>query len=131
MILEAEDSNVSAVAVIFRNGKVLLGKSTASDARGGTWCFPGGHIKADEEAMVGAEREAKEEAGVDCECVKYLGAEKNGRVKFFECIAKSGRIKPNSEFSDMKFIAIDELDDYKLFHNVKKFVALSDSYEGN
>ena len=126
MILEAMDSNKSAVAVIFRNGKVLLGKSTASDDRNDMWCFPGGHIHADEEAMVGAVREAKEETGLDCECDKYLGSEKNGRVNFYKCTAKSGMIKPNSEFSAMKFIAIENLDDYKLFHNVKKFVELSE-----
>jgi 8-oxo-dGTP pyrophosphatase MutT (NUDIX family) len=126
MIVEESESDNSAVAVIFRNGRVLLGLSTAADSRNGTWCFPGGHIKTDEEAIVAAVREAKEETGLDCDCIKYLGQEKDGKVKFFKCIAKSGLVRPNDEFSSMKFIATENLDDYKLFHNVLKFVRLSE-----
>jgi len=66
-IVEENDSSYkSAVAIILKNGKVLMGRSTAKDERLGKYCFPGGRIDKGENVYKAAVREANEEAGVVC-----------------------------------------------------------------
>ncbi len=56
---------VVAVALIARDGRVLMQRRRLDRAHGGLWEFPGGKIEADEAPEFAACREIREELGVD------------------------------------------------------------------
>ncbi|MBI5228578.1 NUDIX domain-containing protein [Candidatus Micrarchaeota archaeon] len=49
--------------IVIRDGRVLLGKRRNAHGEG-TWCFPGGHLEFNEEPEAAAERETREETGI-------------------------------------------------------------------
>ena len=56
---------VAAVALIDRDGRVLLSKRPADKQLGGLWEFPGGKVEAGERPETALIRELKEELGID------------------------------------------------------------------
>lgn len=74
--LAKDDTNQVAGLVIRRSdGKILLIRREPNDTRPGEWEGPGGHIKADENAVKGAAREALEEVGSLPDDLKVVGHE--------------------------------------------------------
>ncbi len=57
--------------LIFKDGKILLGKRL-SNAGKGTWCPPGGKLEMNELVQDCARREAKEETGVTVGNLKFI-----------------------------------------------------------
>jgi 8-oxo-dGTP diphosphatase len=57
--------------MIFKDGKVLLGKRKGSHAAG-EYTFTGGHLEYMESFSVAAERETLEEAGIKIKNIKFL-----------------------------------------------------------
>jgi len=93
----------SAVAIVFNNGKILLGKSLSSDDRFGKWCFPGGGIKHDESLEHAAARECEEETGYLVHPIKQLFTSLKPGVAFVICQALGGQSRPNHEFSELRW----------------------------
>ncbi|MSO77094.1 MAG: (deoxy)nucleoside triphosphate pyrophosphohydrolase [Alphaproteobacteria bacterium] len=58
---------VSAVALVDRDGRVLLAERPAGKSMAGLWEFPGGKVAAGETPEAALIRELKEELGVDTE----------------------------------------------------------------
>ena len=106
-LLEAKHQYHSAVAVVLDDDMVLLGRSTAEDDRNNMWCFPGGGIKENESPETGATRECGEETGVKASAVDDAFTIPNMKhVAFVLCQRTGGKIKPNHEFSEMKFVKV-------------------------
>lgn len=58
--------NLASECYVVRNGKVLMFKRSETSSRfPGWWIGPGGRINSDEDALLAAVREIKEEAGVE------------------------------------------------------------------
>lgn len=106
-----EGSFKSAVAVILKDSKVLLGRSKSKDERLGKYCFPGGRIDKGEDVYDAAVREAKEEAGVNCEIFgkDIIQLSHKKPVGFVICKYISGTPKPNWEFDSMEWFNINNL----------------------
>lgn len=62
--------SVGVSVIVFKNGKVLLGKRIGNHG-GETWCFPGGHLEHGEHWNDTARREALEETGLTITSVKF------------------------------------------------------------
>ena len=115
----------AAVACVEGNkGQWLLGLSTASDDRKGTWCFVGGGIKSGETPEKAAVRECREESGVTCKSVgKAIKRQDKPGVAFVHCrTVGTPKVKPNHEFSAMGFFSVKEMKSLKLYPNVKDLI---------
>ena len=96
----------SAVAIVYdEHANILLGRATNNDDRKGKWCLPAGGIKKGEHPKEAAARECLEETGFTVkpqQAVFYH--EPKPDVGFVVCRKVSGSAKPNSEFSEIKWV---------------------------
>jgi mutator protein MutT len=80
-----------SVAVIERDGKVLIARRRLGTHLGGLWEFPGGKREPGESAEAALRRELREELGVaatvgEClETVEWADADTEVRLEFFRC----------------------------------------------
>ncbi len=65
------------VVIIEQDGSVLLGKRTAGSFQMGKWCLPGGFIEFDEDYILSAIREVKEETNLEIEIKSVLNVSSN------------------------------------------------------
>ncbi len=68
---EIQRPRVGVGVMIFKDGKVLIGKRKA-DLGNGEWAWPGGHLEHMESIVECAKRETREETGVEIENVRFL-----------------------------------------------------------
>lgn len=68
---EIQRPRVGVGVMIFKDGKVLIGKRKA-DLGNGEWAWPGGHLEHMESILECAKRETREETGVEIENVRFL-----------------------------------------------------------
>jgi mutator protein MutT len=61
-----------ALALIWKEGRLLISRRRADQHLGGLWEFPGGKCEADESPEQCAVREALEEVGIVCRAVSTL-----------------------------------------------------------
>jgi len=63
------------VIAIIQQGRVyLMIRRAAHIAKGGHWCFPGGHLEPGENSREAIQRELKEELGIETVPVERLGS---------------------------------------------------------
>ena len=73
------DPKVAATVLVERAGRLLLVRRAVEPARG-LWCFPGGYVDFGEDPVAAAQRECREEAGIDVRDLRLLDVSFNGRV---------------------------------------------------
>jgi A/G-specific adenine glycosylase len=106
-----------AVAVIQKNGKVLIGKRDEKQMLGGLWEFPGGKQEKNEGLDRTVLREVKEETGLTVKLSKELTVVKHAYSHFkitlhpYLCDYVSGNEVPQSA-TELKWVSIQELADY-------------------
>ena len=62
------------IGVLERGGKYLMVRRAATVAKGGFWCFPGGHVEGEETARRAIVRELAEELGIGVEPLERVGS---------------------------------------------------------
>ncbi len=72
MRIKKPNPKIVAVAVIEKNGDILLGKRKKGKFHAGVWEFPGGTVEDGETFEQCLVRELQEEFNVDAKVVKYL-----------------------------------------------------------
>lgn len=83
-------------AVIWRDGRVLIGQRPATGLLGGLWEFPGGKLQPGENLTTGLSREIKEELGLQIQVGQPLGIYRHAYTHFrvtvhaFECTLAVG-----------------------------------------
>lgn len=106
-----------AAGLVWRDGKVLIGRRPADGLLGGLWEFPGGKRHADETLAEACVREVREETGLDV-CVQrpFLTIEHaythfRITLHLFHCEAGAGRPRPLG-CEAPRFVSVAELDRY-------------------
>ncbi len=91
---------VAAVALIDKDGRVLLSKRPAHKQLGGLWEFPGGKVEPGETLEEALRREVREETGVRIRVVRPLMTVRHAYSHFritmhvMECRYLAGRARP-------------------------------------
>ena len=109
--------------VIHRNRVLLIRRG--SEPLKGEWSIPGGMLELGEELAAGAQRELKEETGLDVEpleCILVFDRimRKGKRVKYhyvivdYLCRRKRGRLRPASDVVDARWVRREDLPRYQL-----------------
>jgi mutator protein MutT len=99
-----------AIAVVIQAGCVLAGRRREGVPLAGLWEFPGGKALDGEALEQAAERECKEESGIDVQCkslicrIEHLYAHGGLDLAFFEC-------QPNSQDAPMPPFSWVRVDD--------------------
>ena len=115
--------------MIFKNGRVLLGKRKGSHGAG-EWAPPGGHFEYGESLEESARREVREETGLEIESINFLSLynQKDYMPKHVINIGltakwKSGEAKvlEPEKCEEWKWCEIDNLPE-PLFATVKNYV---------
>ena len=91
-----------AVAVIRRDGRVLVRRRPRGSHLAGCWEFPGGKRRRGERARACAAREAREETGLSVRAGREIARVRHdypGRrvlLRFFDCEVAGGRLRRSS-----------------------------------
>jgi len=124
-------------AAIFQDGKILLVKERD------TWSLPGGWIDVNESVKSNTIKEVKEEAGLDAVPVRLIAVQDRNKHNtpqyaygickiFVLCDIISGEFKQNSETSESKFFAADDLPELDNAKNTAQQIHMCfDAYQDN
>ena len=109
------DPKVAVVAVIIRNGKVLLTRRVNKPQQG-LWTFPGGFVDAGEDPARAAERECLEETGLRVKVsglVDVLSGQEHPRgadiLIVYDGEILDGVVQPGDDADLADFFSLDEL----------------------
>ena len=79
------------------------------------WSFPKGKLEAGETLEVAALREVREETGMTCELLRFIGhteyVDRKGRQKtvaYWIMAATAGSFSPNDEVDELRWLHLDE-----------------------
>jgi ADP-ribose pyrophosphatase YjhB (NUDIX family) len=112
---------VSAHALIFREGRVLLVKRAHPPSQG-RWSVPGGAIEVGETIHGATRREVREECGIEVEVGTVIHVADNivpdgsGRIRFHYVVIYSlarhlsGEVHPQSDALEVRWATLDDLD---------------------
>jgi ADP-ribose pyrophosphatase len=112
---------VAVGAVVFHHGRVLLVRRSNPPAQD-QWAIPGGRVKLGESLRQAAEREIREETGVQVAAkdpvftFEVIDRDSDGRIRFHYLIVdleadfKEGQPSPGDDAADAAWISPSELD---------------------
>ncbi len=106
-----------AVGIIWKLGKILIGRRKESGMLGGLWEFPGGKQKPGEDLAHTVVREVKEETGLDIIVGARIAIVNHAYTHFkitlsaFHCEYIAGEAQPLSA-DEVRWVLPDELKDY-------------------
>jgi ADP-ribose pyrophosphatase YjhB (NUDIX family) len=109
-------------AIFDEAGRVLV----VQRADSGAWCLPGGVAEVGEPPSAGAEREVREETGLEVRAARLLAVYDNHTWRLpsiathayyviFECERIGGELTPSIETSDFRWVGLDDLDGLTLY----------------
>ena len=112
---------VSAVALIDRDGKVLLAQRPAGKSMAGLWEFPGGKVEPGETPETALIRELEEELGINtwASCLAPLSFASHSYDDFhllmplYACRKWEGIVRPREEQA-LKWVAVADLRHYPM-----------------
>ncbi len=112
---------VAAVALIDRDGRVLLARRPEGRSMAGLWEFPGGKVEPGESPEAALIRELREELGIDtwASCLAPLSFASHAYEDFhllmpvFACRKWQGIPRPH-EGQALKWVAARDLGDYPM-----------------
>ncbi len=115
---------VGVGGVVVHRQRVLLIRRGREPLKG-RWSIPGGALELGEELPAAAQRELKEETGLEVEPLEVLGifdriVRKGSRVRYhyvivdYACRLKGGRLAPASDVVEARWVRRQDLPAYQL-----------------
>ena len=107
-----------AIAVIGREGMILIAQRLAGDSFGGFWEFPGGKPESGEDLKAALAREIREELGVGIEVgakrmvIEHRYPYRAIRLHCFDCRILEGEPR-RIECADWRWISPEEIDRFR------------------
>lgn len=111
-----------AIAAVVEDGEILLIKRERGDYTG-YWALPGGKVETGEHVSEAAEREIREETGVETEFRDRLGTvsehlvdgelEKHFLLHVFELAAESRKVESGEE-GEVEWLPMEEVEDERI-----------------
>jgi A/G-specific adenine glycosylase len=108
---------VVVVAVIERDGRVLLQERPAGGLLAGLWEFPGGKVEPGEGLTAALRREIREELGVELEAPRRLTTVRHAYTRFeatlhaYRCRVRGDDFKPGLK---RRWVRVNDIRDYPL-----------------
>ena len=108
---------VSMGIILDSKGKILIAQRNLQKNFGGMWEFPGGKQEANESPEQALIRELKEELSIEVEVLRsftpYDYKDEKIKISFYpiQCKIVGGKIV-NNEHEDVKFISIDDINNF-------------------
>ena len=105
-----------AAGLVWKDGKVLVGRRPAEGLLGGLYEFPGGKREHGEALAETCAREIREETGLEIEVVELFQSVDHAYTHFsitlsvFHCRVRSGRLRARG-IEDLRFVPLSALDD--------------------
>ena len=124
---------VGVGAVVVRDGKALIIKR-AHEPRKGEWSLPGGLLELGESLQDAAQREIKEETGLDVdvgpviETFDRVHRDDHGRIQYhfvivdFVCWSNRGVAVPGSDAEGVAWVTPEEIDVYEVNAHAKAVI---------
>jgi mutator protein MutT len=107
-----------AVAIVERDGRILIARRAAGAAFGGLWELPGGRCLPGEELAAAAEREVREETGLSVRVgapaavVRHSYPDFTVEIHAFFCTPIAGEARPIASDA-LEWVSWDELERYR------------------
>lgn len=108
---------LSAAAIVWRRGRILIDRRPEEGLLGGLWEFPGGKVTPGETPASAARREVREELGIRVGPCRELATLRHAYSHFritlhaFQCRYLSGRTRAIG-CGDFRWVRPEDLDDY-------------------
>lgn len=102
------------IGLLTRGTDYLMIQRSLNVPKGGTWCFPGGHVEAGETPAQAVVREMHEELGVVVRPTLRLGAIRILDTRHILAVWRvqhvSGEIRPHAgEVADVRWVPLDDI----------------------
>jgi A/G-specific adenine glycosylase len=116
-----------AIAVVHKNGKVLIALRPSEGLLGNLWEFPGGKLKGEESLEECCRRETLEETGLEVEVGKRFSVVEHSFTHFritlhaFHCRYVSGKATPKTS-QKIRWVKLADLDEYAFPKANKKII---------
>lgn len=123
---EYPERPIVTVAVALRDGDRMLIVRRKNEPRRGMWVLPGGAIELGETVNEAAERELREECGVEMQPLRFLGVEdrifpdEHGRIQYHYVLIvlfgkyKGGRLTTASDIDAAEWVREEDLSRYDI-----------------
>lgn len=111
--------HVVTAGVLRQDGRVLIGRRPEGGLLGGLWEFPGGKLEEEETLQGCLRRELAEELGIRVRVGDLIDVIEHAYTHFqvsvhaFQCRHQGGNIHP-LEHAELRWVAIDQLDEYPM-----------------
>lgn len=117
------DPKLAVALLIEQDGKVLLGKRGPGTREPGKWAFPAGFVERGEAVEAAAEREAREETGLEIELGPLLGLiSAEGEtvvVAVYAAEAVAGEPVAGDDVDAVEWFAVDALPELAFPHDAR------------
>jgi ADP-ribose pyrophosphatase YjhB (NUDIX family) len=111
-----ENPIVGVAAIVFKDGKLLLGRRGPNSTFTGKWCIPCGYVEYDEDVYSAAKREFKEETGLVIELDKLFTVLSNFHNPeahtvgiWFQAHTVGGVLQAGDDIEAVGYFALDQL----------------------